>query len=110
MLAVVFASAARTTGNASCVRGDVGCVAVTTDSIETMLWSNSFSGAAGYLVDVEHPIFETHPRLAPLVRFSRSSTRAEPGVLAGSATDTVLRELGHSDGSIADLRERSIIR
>ena len=60
VLAVVFARAARTTGNASSSAADVGCVAVTTDSIETMLWSDSFSGAAGYLVDVEHPIFE-HP-------------------------------------------------
>ena len=110
VLAVVFASRGKDDWERELVRADVGCVAVTTDSIETMLWSDSFSRAAGYLVDVEHPIFETHPRLAPLVRFSRSSTRAEPGVLAGSATDTVLRELGHSDGSIANLRERSIIR
>jgi crotonobetainyl-CoA:carnitine CoA-transferase CaiB-like acyl-CoA transferase len=55
-------------------------------------------------------VFEQHPRLAPLVRFSRSRTRAEPGVLAGSATDTVLRELGHSDAEIADLREGGIVR
>ncbi len=74
VLAVVFASRGKDDWERELVRGDVGCVAVTTESIETMLWSNSFSGAAGYLVDVEHPIFETHPRLAPLVRFSRSST------------------------------------
>ena len=75
-----------------------------------MMWSDSFARAAGYIVDVEHPIFEHHPRLAPLVRFSRSRTRAEPGVLAGSATDAVLRELGHSDANIASLRERHVIR
>jgi crotonobetainyl-CoA:carnitine CoA-transferase CaiB-like acyl-CoA transferase len=110
VLAAVFATRGKDDWERDLLRADVGCVAVTTESIETMMWSDSFSRAAGYVVDVEHPIFENHPRLAPLVRFSRSRTRAEPGVLAGSATDVVLRELGHSDTSIAGLRERRIIR
>jgi crotonobetainyl-CoA:carnitine CoA-transferase CaiB-like acyl-CoA transferase len=110
VLAAVFATRGKDDWERELLRADVGCVAVTTESIETMLWSDSFSRAAGYVVDVEHPIFEQHPRLAPLVRFSRSSTRAEAGVLAGSATDTILHELGHSDAEIADLRERRVIR
>jgi crotonobetainyl-CoA:carnitine CoA-transferase CaiB-like acyl-CoA transferase len=109
VLASVFVRGAKDDWERALLRADVGCVAVTTESIETMLWSDSFGRAGEYLVDVEHPIFETHPRLAPLVRFSRSPTRAEPGCLAGSATDAVLRELGHSDADIADLRERNIV-
>ena len=110
VLAAVFATRGQDSWERDLLRADVGCVAVTTESIETMLLSDSFSRAAGYLVDVEHPIFEKHPRLAPLVRFSRSRTRAEPGVLAGSATDAVLRELGHSEASIVGLHDRHIIR
>jgi crotonobetainyl-CoA:carnitine CoA-transferase CaiB-like acyl-CoA transferase len=44
-----------------------------------------------------------------VVRFSRSVTQAKPGVLAGSATDAVLRELGYADGDIADLRSRQVV-
>jgi crotonobetainyl-CoA:carnitine CoA-transferase CaiB-like acyl-CoA transferase len=110
VLASAFATRGKDDWERELLRADVGCVAVTTESIETTLWSEGFSRAAGYVVDVEHPIFEQHPRLAPLVRFSRSRTRAEAGVLAGSATDAVLRELGHSDAEIADLRERGVIR
>ena len=110
VLAAAFATRGKDDWERDLLRVDVGCVAVTTESIEHMMMSDSFSRAAGYVVDVEHPIFENHPRLAPFVRFSRSTTRAEPGVLAGSATDAVLRELGHSDASIGALRERRIIR
>ncbi len=88
---------------------DVGCVAVTTTNIEAVLWSDEFGRASGYLSDVEHPTFGAHPRMAPLVRFSRSATQALPGVLAGSHTDAVMTELGHDAASIADLRERTII-
>ena len=52
--------------------------------------SEAFGRASGYVADVEHPTFDRHPRLAPVVRFSRSATQANPGMLAGGATDTVL--------------------
>ncbi len=87
----------------------VGCVAVTTTNIEAVLWSDEFGRASDYLADVEHPTFGEHPRMAPLVRFSRSATQAKPGVLAGSHTDVIMAELGHDTASIADLRARTII-
>ena len=51
---------------------DVGCVAVTTRRIERVLQDDDFGVAAGYVVEVDHPTFDRHLRLAPLVRFSRS--------------------------------------
>ena len=47
VLAVVFASRGKDDWERELVRGDVGCVAVTTDSIETMFWSDSFSRRRG---------------------------------------------------------------
>lgn len=88
---------------------DVGCVALHLGSIESKLWDDSFGRASGYLVDVVHPTFDEHPRLAPYVRFSRSATQALPGVLAGQATDAVLAELGRTPDDIADLRERNVV-
>jgi crotonobetainyl-CoA:carnitine CoA-transferase CaiB-like acyl-CoA transferase len=67
-------------------------------------------GRAGrYITDVVHPIFDLHPRLAPVVRFSRSDTSARAGGLCGDATDTVLSELGYSADRISELRARSIV-
>jgi crotonobetainyl-CoA:carnitine CoA-transferase CaiB-like acyl-CoA transferase len=109
ILTALFAEGTKADWERELLAADVGCVAVTTDPIESMLMSDWFGRASGYLVDVTHPTFDTHPRLAPAVRFSRSTTQAKPGVLNGSSTDAVLRELGCSDHRIADLRARKII-
>jgi crotonobetainyl-CoA:carnitine CoA-transferase CaiB-like acyl-CoA transferase len=108
-LAGVFATGPKDVWERELLAAGVGCVAVTTESSEGLLMSDWFGRASGYVADVEHPVFDRHPRLAPVVRFSRSSTQAKPGVLAGSATDTVLAELGYDDSQIADLRSRQIV-
>ena len=87
----------------------IACVAVTTDSIESMMFEDSFGRASGYVADVVHPVFEEHPRLAPYVRFSRSLTQALPGVLAGDHTDALLAEAGCTPEQIADYRSRNIV-
>jgi crotonobetainyl-CoA:carnitine CoA-transferase CaiB-like acyl-CoA transferase len=87
----------------------VPCVAVATTTIEDAIWDDQLGVASEYLVDVEHPVFEVHPRMAPLVRFSRSATQALPGVLLGAHTNAILTELGTSPAEIADLRERKIV-
>ena len=88
---------------------DVACVAVTTGPPEALLISDEYGRASGYITDVTHPIFDTHPRLAPIVRFSRSATQPKSGDLCGSATDAVLEELAYTREEIADLRERKVV-
>lgn len=87
----------------------VGCVALNTDSIESFLFADRYGRASGYVVDVVHPTFDEHPRLAPYLQFSRSSTQALPGVLAGDQTDLVLARMGKSAAEIADLRARKVV-
>jgi crotonobetainyl-CoA:carnitine CoA-transferase CaiB-like acyl-CoA transferase len=88
---------------------DVACVVVATGLNEPILIAEEFGRASGYIADVCHPVFEDHPRLAPVVRFSRSATQAKPGTLCGTATEKVLQELGYRDEQIADLRARKVI-
>jgi crotonobetainyl-CoA:carnitine CoA-transferase CaiB-like acyl-CoA transferase len=78
--------------------------------LEATLLSESFGRASGYVVDVVHPVFDEHPRLAPMVQFSRSAARAGAGVLAGSHTDAVLAEVGYDDDARAALRDRHVIK
>jgi crotonobetainyl-CoA:carnitine CoA-transferase CaiB-like acyl-CoA transferase len=82
---------------------------VVTDPPEAVLISDDVGRAGRYITDVVHPIFDRHPRLAPVVRFSRSGTSARAGGLCGDATDTVLREVGYSADRITDFRARNIV-
>jgi len=108
-LAALFATRPAPEWEEELLGAGVGCVAVNTDSIESLLFDDRFGRASGYVVDVVHPTFDEHPRLAPYLRFSRSLTQARPGVLAGQSTDAILSELGRSAEQIADLRERRIV-
>jgi crotonobetainyl-CoA:carnitine CoA-transferase CaiB-like acyl-CoA transferase len=109
VLTGVFATRGKDEWEHEMTAADVGCVAVATDPIERFLQSEDVGRASGWIVDVEHPTFGEHPRLAPLVRFSRSLTQAKPGGLAGTETDSLLTELGLNDDAIADLRARAVV-
>ncbi len=109
VLTRVFASRGKDDWERDLRAAGVACVAVTTTTIETVLWSEDFGRASNYLTDVEHPVFGEHPRMSALVRFSRSTTQAKPGVLLGAHTDAILAELGKSVAEIADLRERKVV-
>ena len=109
ILTDVFSTASPRDWERTLIPAGVACVEVTTDRVERKLQSDELCGPDSYTATVNHPTFDEHLRLAPLVRFSRSQTQAKPGVLAGSATDVILAELGFGEGAIADLRERSIV-
>lgn len=109
VLAGVFARRSSDDWEKHMLAADVGCLAITTTTIEETYMSDAFGPSNGYVVDVVHPVFEDHPRLAPLVRFSRSITLAPPGVLAGSHSDAILAELGFDPDAVADLRGRNIV-
>ena len=109
VLAGVFSKRGKDEWQRDLTAADVACVAVTTGLNEPILISEDFGRASGYIADVRHPVFDDHPRLAPVVRFSRSATQALPGTLCGTATESVLGELGYSEEEIVDLRARKII-
>jgi crotonobetainyl-CoA:carnitine CoA-transferase CaiB-like acyl-CoA transferase len=108
-LAGLFRTRTATEWEEALLKADVGCVAVSEDAPESVLMTQPFSKESGYLAEVVHPTFDEHPRLAPLVRFSRSSTQAGPGCLAGQHTDAILEELGFSADEISGLREAQVV-
>jgi crotonobetainyl-CoA:carnitine CoA-transferase CaiB-like acyl-CoA transferase len=88
---------------------DVACVSVTDKPTYECLYGDELGRASGYVVDVSHPLFGDHPRSAPLVRFSRSATRAGAGCLLGEHTDSILAELGRSSEEINRLRDAGVV-
>lgn len=89
---------------------DVACVEVASGPVEEVVW---FGGGLGKTLDIvteaHHAILETYPRLAPLVRFSRSGTTVGGAPLCGDQTEAVLEELGYDAERIATLREAGVI-
>ena len=76
------ASSRPATGRTSSAHVDVGCLAVRNGAPDAQLFADGGLGRQnGWVTDVEHPTIGTHPRLMPLVEFSRSSTVVKPSSL-----------------------------
>jgi crotonobetainyl-CoA:carnitine CoA-transferase CaiB-like acyl-CoA transferase len=92
-------------------RADVACVEVDPGpSQNTLMNPGGLAHQLGMTADVEHPLFGEHPRLKSVMNFSRSVTRAGPGVLVGQHTELILDELGYSKAQIDALVERGVAR
>ena len=48
-------------------------------------------------------------RYSPLLRFSHTRDKAEPGMLKGQHTEAILRELGYSREQVNALREQGVV-
>jgi len=90
---------------------DVACVEVVKGAYHIVFMDDDGMGRQlGFVTDVSHPLFETHPRLTAYCNFSRSTTVALPAPIIGEHTDAVLTGLlGLSDERIAELKERGVV-
>ncbi|MBK3573517.1 CoA transferase [Streptomyces sp. MBT65] len=109
VLTKIFATRTKAEWEADLTAKDVGCVAVTQEPAERHMQGDEFY-TAGYAVDAVSPVFDAHRRLAPLNRFSRSTTKPEAGCTVGQHTDALLRALGHDEVRIAALRDARVVR
>ena len=108
ILGGVFRRRTATEWEAELVEADVGCVEVAPAPPEGN-YLGELGRNQGYVSDVDHPVFGKHPRMAPMVGFSRSATVSRPGSSLGQHTAAVLAEIGLDDGRIASLREAGVI-
>ncbi|TQM11225.1 CaiB/BaiF CoA transferase family protein [Pseudonocardia kunmingensis] len=90
------------------IAAGVGCVVSEEQPMEAM-YLGAFGQQAGMVVETGSPIFDTYPRIGPLVGFSRSRTRALGGCTLGEHTVPILEEIGWSPDRIAGLRDKGVI-
>jgi crotonobetainyl-CoA:carnitine CoA-transferase CaiB-like acyl-CoA transferase len=89
---------------------DVACVEVAPAPVEGgYLDEGSVGQLSGFVTTCEHPFLGEVPRLAPMVRFSRSATVAGDSCAVGQHTEAVLRDLGHSPERIAQLADAGVV-
>lgn len=88
----------------------VACVEVVVGSShDVLMGEDGMAHRLGLTTQVEHPVFGEHSRLTSVIGFSRSQTRAEPGITIGQHTDKILSELGFGEDQLADLAAREVI-
>jgi formyl-CoA transferase len=89
----------------------VACVEVAPGPSDATLWEgdDAVGRRLDLIVEREHPVLGTVPRIRSLVNYSRSATLAPTTPALGQHTDTVLAELGLSADRIASLREAGVI-
>lgn len=107
VLGGVFAGKPASDWEEELTRQDVGCVEAAEASAEKLMQGDDYV-AAGFVVEAVSPIFDEHRRLAPMVSFSRSTTKADAGCTVGQHTDAILTEFGFAD-RIAALREQGVV-
>ena len=104
----MFAKAPASGWEADLTEAGIGCVEVAPAPPEGN-YLGQFGRSQGYVSEVEHPVFGTHPRMAPMVRFSRSATISKPGSVLGQHTAAVLAEIGLGEDRVAALREAGVL-
>ena len=63
----------------------------------------------GFTTLVESLRFGEFWRYSPLLTFSHTAAKAEPGVLKGQHSQTILEELGYSEEQVRDFKERGVV-
>jgi crotonobetainyl-CoA:carnitine CoA-transferase CaiB-like acyl-CoA transferase len=89
----------------------VACVEVAPGPSEATLWEgdDALLHQLDLIVEQQHPVLGSYPRLRSLVTYSRSTTLAPTTPSLGQHTDSVLAELDLSPSRIAELREAGIV-
>jgi crotonobetainyl-CoA:carnitine CoA-transferase CaiB-like acyl-CoA transferase len=89
---------------------DVACVEVAPGPVEAnFLDEGSVGQLSGFQATCVHPTLDELPRLAPLVRFSRSATVAGNPCAIGEHTLPILRGLGYPEDKIRALLAAKVV-
>jgi len=90
---------------------DVACVEVAQGPVEAgYLDDGSVGQLCGFVTECHHPTLDTIARLAPLVRFSRSTTVAGDSCGVGEHTVEILEALGYDAERIAKLQVDGVVK
>lgn len=109
-LGAIFSARKGAEWEADLRKADIACVVAAQAPVEAHYMDEGGVGEqCGMVTKAHHPILDEIPRLAPLVRFSRSATIAGDAGLCGQHTNKVLADYGYSEADLAALAADNII-
>lgn len=109
LLAAAFLEDAADAWEAKLGRVGIGCVRADAGSPGAFWKDDPHVRANEFVVARRHRRYGDYLRNAPLMSFSESEVRCEPGSLAGDHTDALLKELAYSADAIAKMRTDNIV-
>jgi crotonobetainyl-CoA:carnitine CoA-transferase CaiB-like acyl-CoA transferase len=89
---------------------NVACVEVYQDSFASFANTDPALRAAGFVVEVQHPVLGKHLRHGQIVKLREAPARLGAACEIGQHTRAILRELGHGDAETAALRAKGVVR
>lgn len=87
----------------------VACVEVARRSFSAFTVTDPLMTEAGFVDEVDHPLFGRHRRHGPVVRLSATPAKGGPASTIGQHTRAVLAELGYTDDEITELRAKGVV-
>lgn len=108
-LAAVFASAPAAHWERLLTDADLGCVEVEERGMYHFFDDDPHVAANGFTTEVESERLGNFWRYSPVLTFSRTPSKAAPGITRGQHTFKILEELGYSKEQVEALRERRVL-
>ncbi len=108
-LASVFASAPAAHWERTLTAADLGCVEVEERGMYHFFDENPHIAENGFVTQVESERLGSFWRYSPVLKFSRTPSKAGPGITRGQHTFEILGELGYSRDEVLALRERRVL-
>jgi crotonobetainyl-CoA:carnitine CoA-transferase CaiB-like acyl-CoA transferase len=87
----------------------VGCVRVEDSNMYNFFNNDAHVKMNKFTTDVCHTRFGKFWRYSPVLNFSRTPSKAGPGILRGEHTIPILTELGYTVEDVARLREKKVL-
>lgn len=88
---------------------NVGCVKVEDSNMYNFFNDNEHVRTNNFTTEVEHKRFGKFWRYSPVLKFSKTHSKAGGGILKGEHTIPILRELGYTDRQICALKTRGVL-
>ena len=108
-LAGTFASAPAPHWERTLTAADLGCVEVEERGMYHFFNDDAHVAENGFTTDVESERLGSFWRYSPVLKFSRTPSKAGPGITRGQHTFEILGELGYSREKVLALRDRRVL-
>ena len=108
-LSSIFAGKAPESWESNLTSQGIGCVRVEDSNMYNFFNNDDHVKMNNFTTDVCHKRFGKFWRYSPVLNFSKTPSKAGPGILRGEHTMPILIELGYTAEDVAKLKEKKVL-